>query len=156
MFPSQRIAIQGKRKGIHDNVPVFTFLFNLTNTLNLKVWETYFFRKCNMYEVFQAATLILFINGDSAVKNLPAIQETWRHRFDSWVGKIPWRRKLQPTPLPGKSHRQRNLVGYSPWGHKRVRHNRAAEQQAKTIQLNPNLHTIPSRSFLLFSFQTSS
>ena len=31
-----------------------------------------------------------------------------------------WRRKWQPTPvvLPGKSHGQRNLVGYSPWGHK--------------------------------------
>ena len=35
-----------------------------------------------------------------------------------WVEKIPWRRKWQPTPvfLPGKSHRQRSLVGYSPWG----------------------------------------
>ena len=40
--------------------------------------------------------------------------------FDPWVGKIPWRRKWQPTPvfLPGKSHGQRNLTGYSPWGHK--------------------------------------
>ena len=41
-------------------------------------------------------------------------------RFDPWVGKIPWRRKWQPTPvlLPGKSHGQRSLVGYSPWGRK--------------------------------------
>ena len=33
------------------------------------------------------------------------------------VKKIPWRRKWQPTPvlLPGKSHGQRSLVGYSPW-----------------------------------------
>ena len=31
-----------------------------------------------------------------------------------------WRRKWQPTPvlLPGKSHGQRSLVGYSPWGRK--------------------------------------
>ena len=38
-----------------------------------------------------------------------------------WVGKIPWRRKWQPTPafLPGESHRERSLAGYSPWG-KRV------------------------------------
>ena len=38
------------------------------------------------------------------------------HRFDPWVGKIPWRRKWQPTPvfLPGKSHGQRSLPGYSP------------------------------------------
>ena len=37
-----------------------------------------------------------------------------------WVRKISWRRKWQPTPvfLPGKSHGWRNLVGYSPWGHK--------------------------------------
>ena len=36
------------------------------------------------------------------------------------VGKIPWRRKWQPTPvfLPGKFHGQRSLVGYSPWGRK--------------------------------------
>ena len=40
--------------------------------------------------------------------------------FSSWVGKIPWRRKQQPTPvfLAGKSHGQRSLEGYSPWGHK--------------------------------------
>ena len=42
-----------------------------------------------------------------------------------------WRRKWQPTPvfLPGKSHRQRSLVGYSPWGCKRVGHNLATKQQ---------------------------
>ena len=45
-------------------------------------------------------------------------QQCRRRRFDSWVGKRPWRRKWQPTPvfLPGKSHGQRNLVGYSLWG----------------------------------------
>ena len=37
--------------------------------------------------------------------------------FDPWVGKIPWRRKWQPTPVfsPRESHGQRRLVGYSPW-----------------------------------------
>ena len=41
-------------------------------------------------------------------------------RFDPWVGKIPWRRKWQPTSvlLPGKSHGWRSLVGYSLWGRK--------------------------------------
>jgi len=39
-----------------------------------------------------------------------------KHRFNPWVGKIPWRRAQQPIPvlLPGKSHGQRSLVGYSP------------------------------------------
>src|SRR5574337_516527 len=50
-------------------------------------------------------------------------ESTCRHRrygFDAWVRKIPWRRKWQPTPvfLPEKSHGQRKLAGYSPWGHK--------------------------------------
>ena len=33
---------------------------------------------------------------------------------------IPWGRAYQTTPvfLPGESHGQRSLVGYSPWGHK--------------------------------------
>ena len=43
-----------------------------------------------------------------------------RLRFDPWVGKIPWRRKWQPTPvfLPRKSYEQRRLVDYSPQGSK--------------------------------------
>ena len=38
------------------------------------------------------------------------------------VGKIPERRKWQPTPalVPEKSHGQRSLVGYSPWSHKEL------------------------------------
>ena len=44
-----------------------------------------------------------------------------RDRFDPWVGKI-WRREWLPTPviLPGESHEQRSLVGYSPWGRKEL------------------------------------
>ena len=43
-----------------------------------------------------------------------------RFEFDPWVGKIPWNRKWQATPvfLPGEVHGQRRLLGYSPWGHK--------------------------------------
>ena len=53
------------------------------------------------------------------VKNLPAKQET---QFDPWIWKFPWRRKWKPTPvfLPGKSHGQMSLVGYSPWGWKQL------------------------------------
>jgi len=42
--------------------------------------------------------------------------------FDPWVGKIPWRRKWQPTPvfLLGESHRQRSLVGNGPWGQRQL------------------------------------
>ena len=54
-----------------------------------------------------------------------------RPGFNPWVGKIPWRRKWQPTPLflPGKLHGQRSLASYSPWGHKRVGYNLETKQQ---------------------------
>ena len=62
--------------------------------------------------------------GGSVVKNPPAVQVTW-------VGKIPWSRKWQRTPvfLPGKSHGQRSLAGSSPWDRRRVGHDLAAKQQ---------------------------
>ena len=66
--------------------------------------------------------------GGSVVKNLPAKQKmlVW-----SLSQKIPWRRKCQPTPvfLPGKSHGQRILVGYSLRGRKRVGHYLVTKKQ---------------------------
>ena len=52
------------------------------------------------------------------VKNLPAMQETWILSL-GWEDPLE---KWQPTPvfLPGESHGERNLVGYSPWGLQRV------------------------------------
>ena len=49
-----------------------------------------------------------------------SVYNVGRPGFNPWVGKIPWRRKWQSTPvlLPGKSHGQRSLEGYSSWGHK--------------------------------------
>ena len=59
-------------------------------------------------------------SGGASVKNLLPMQETQETRFCSCVRKMPWRRKRQPTPvfLTGKSHEQRSLAGYSPWGHR--------------------------------------
>ena len=53
-----------------------------------------------------------------------------RPGMDPWVGKIPWKRKWQPTPafLPGESHGQRSLAGYIPWG-SRVRHDLGTKQK---------------------------
>ena len=53
------------------------------------------------------------------VKNPPAnAEDTKRCVFDPWVGKIPWRRKWQSTPvfMPGESHGQRSLAGYTVHG----------------------------------------
>ena len=53
-----------------------------------------------------------------------------RHRFDPWVGKIPWERKWQLTPvfLPGKSHGPRSLASYGSQSC-RVGHTLVTEQQ---------------------------
>jgi len=70
------------------------------------------------------------------------VQEAW---VQSLVGKIPWRRKWQPTPvaLPGKSYGQRSLAGSSPWGHKRVGHDLATKNQK------------PGSGYLLLAFCSS-
>ena len=66
-----------------------------------------------------------------------------RHRFDPWVGKIPWRRAWQPTTvfLPGESHGQRILEGYSPWGHKE-------SDMTERLTLHFQLKTNSSKSYL--------
>ena len=50
------------------------------------------------------------------VNSLPINAGDTRHRLDPWVGKIPWRRAWQPTPvfLPAEPHGQRSLAGCSP------------------------------------------
>ena len=60
--------------------------------------------------------------GSSGKESTCPCQRLKRHGFDPWVGKIPWRRKCQPTPvfLAWRSHGQRGLAGYSPWDHKEL------------------------------------
>ena len=57
-----------------------------------------------------------FIGSEGKVSGL----QSGRPGFSPWVGKILWRREWLPMPvfLPGESHGQRSLEGYSPWGHK--------------------------------------
>ena len=69
------------------------------------------------------------------VKNTPAnAGDIQRYRFNPRVGKIPWRRAWQPTPvfLLGESHGQRSLVGYSPRG-RRVWYDWACARMSKVI-----------------------
>ena len=65
------------------------------------------------------------------VKHLSTMQE--KPGFDPWVGKIPWRRKWQSTPvfLSAKFHGQKSLVGYNPWGCKKVEHDLATTDQTR-------------------------
>ena len=63
-----------------------------------------------------------------------------KRRFDPWIGKILWRRKWQPTPvfLPGKSHGQRSLVGYSPWGCKESDTSEQLNTHVRTLEKMPS------------------
>ena len=53
------------------------------------------------------------VPGDADSKDLPAM---WETQIQSWVGKMPWRREWQLTPifLPGEFHGQSSMAGYSP------------------------------------------
>ena len=69
-----------------------------------KVWSL----RCFVYILFVIYDIKWAFLVAQLVKNQPAMWETW-------VGKIPWRRKWLPTPVfrPGGFHGL-----YSPWGHK--------------------------------------
>ena len=58
-------------------------------------------------------------SGGTVVNKLSASAGEAGDVFNPWIGRIPWKRKWQPTPVsfPGKFHGQRSLAGYSPWGH---------------------------------------
>ena len=102
-------------------------------TMILSIW----FHTCN------PSNIIFYLY---TIKGLPkwlrskeSICQCKRCRFNPSVMKIPWRRKWQPAPvsLPGKSHAQRSLGGYSPRDCKRVRHNLGTKQQQHTHNYIP-------------------
>ena len=66
--------------------------------------------------------LSLSFPSGSVVKNSPAMQEPQETRVQSLGWEGPWKSRWQPTLvfLPGKSHGQRSLGGYSPWGYKEL------------------------------------
>ena len=78
-----------------------------------------------------------------------------RPGFDPWVRKLPWRRKWHPTPvlLPGKSHGQRSLVGYSPWGYKELDTTERLHFTFTSLhQIHPQLSVVSTLAQPLHSF----
>ena len=75
-------------------------------------WSIWYFDCLNEANPYLSTSLVA-----QTVRCLPAMRETL---VQSWVGKIPWRRKWQSTPilLPGKFHGWRGPASYSLWGHK--------------------------------------
>ena len=72
--------------------------------------------------VLECASLIAQL-----VKNLPAIQETWV-QFLGWEDPLEKEMVIHSNILPWKIPETKEPVGYSPWGHKRVRHELATKQ----------------------------
>ena len=77
----------------------------------------------------QASSDLLSISIDLLIYNITYELSQWlsgkesacqcqRCKFRPWIRKIPWRRKWQPTAvfLPGRSHGERNLMGYTVHG----------------------------------------
>ena len=67
----------------------------------------------------QMSPFIMSIRASLVASGKESACQCRRCGFSPWVGKMPWRRKWQPTPVlvPGEPHGQRSLVGYSPRGH---------------------------------------
>ena len=97
------------------------------------------FNSTNMYRVPTHAGLPWWLSGKESTC------QCRRHGLDPWVGRIPWRRKWLPTPvfLPGTSHGQRSLAGYSPRGHKRAGHDWATKTKTTTTT-NPRWTLMPT------------
>ena len=68
-----------------------------------------------IYGVTQSQTRLKRLSSSSSEESMCRCR---RPGFDPWVGKIPWRKKQQPTPvfLPGKPQGQRSPAGYSSCG----------------------------------------
>ena len=79
-------------------------------------------RICSVFHSDTFLILGIFIYlliGGSVVKNPPASAgDAGDSGSIPGSRRFPWRKKQQPTPvfLPGESHGQRSLEGYSPWG----------------------------------------
>ena len=89
-------------------------------------------------------TQIGFPGGSVGKESTCNVGDTGRHGLNPQVGKIPWRRAWQTIPvfLPGKLHGQRNLVGYSPWGHKEL----------DTTEVTEHTHTHVNTNAFFFHF----
>ena len=70
--------------------------------------------------------------------------------FNPWVGKIPWRRAWQPTPvfLPEKPHGQRSMVGHSPQGRKQSNMTEQLSKAKMLKQLKEDMEKVKKMMYM--------
>ena len=90
--------------------------------------------ECTVYLVGYY-TMIARVSWGSVVMNPPA---NIRDAVWSLGWEVPLEKEMASSPvfLPGKSHGQRSLASYSPWDHKKFRHNSAINQQLYIEKVN--------------------
>ena len=100
------------RAGIHGVAKSRTRLSDWSDL----IWITISYLTVSMGPEFSSSLPWLVLGFSSGSDSKESTCKWRRPRFSPWVGKIPWRREWQPTPvfLPGEAHGQRSLVGYSP------------------------------------------
>ena len=119
-----------------------TSFFPKTNILSIPLSKSYdphtkfypdFRDRLNITKAFLIQAIFEVSQVALVVKNLPANANVGDVRDTGQ--KIPWRRKWQPIPvfLPGESHGQRRLVGYSPWGLKELDTTEATQQLSTRV-----------------------
>ena len=115
----QRRVFKGKvRKGV---TVCMTRSWTFFRLIDGEVIRWYFWSHDHQPSGFNRSVVFKgFPGGTSAKEPTCQCRRCKRWGFDPWVRKSPWWRIWQPTPLflPGKSHQQRSLAGYNPWGGK--------------------------------------
>ena len=90
-------------------IPFFCVcIYNINRSLVCGYHEVYIITIYSLQVAIYTYGLLQWLNGKESTC------QCRRPVFNSWVGKIPWRGRWQPTPvfLPGECHGQRSLMGY--------------------------------------------
>ena len=133
---------------MHVSVPVpnFVFIFHLRSSCSLT--------SVTALDLFDPEFWLLVSNprgfpgGTTRKEPVCQCRRHKRCQLSPSVGKIPWRRARQPTPvfLPGESHGQRSLAGCSPWGHKELDTTEATRHSHNNSLLDSLPTPVPANS----------
>ena len=110
---------------VHLKIPQLFILcpVTLSVTFNASLFLSFFLSSFSLFIMHSLHRHLQNTNtGKSGKEPVCQCRRLKRLVFNSWVRKIPWRRKWQPIPvfLPGESHGQTALAGYSPWSRKEL------------------------------------